>query len=176
MSGLLIDNAAALPFLFTEDLYFIDSGATAGLENPPPEKKPQPDEPPIADSIPFKFLGGNGKNFLILIDDKIHTLMNPAHQEMLLKVMTAKNMELADLAVVNIARYHSADLNDLKSALNCSSLVLFGVVPAQLGLVPFDLNKPHQTSGVKMLATYSLEEMRNNADKKREFWNVMKKF
>lgn len=124
----------------------------------------------------FEYQGDNNKYFLVLIDDKIHTRMNPVHLEMLLKVMNAKKLELRDLAILNINRYSEAKFNELKSFFSCSKLVLFGVSPAQIGLPSISLNKAGSAGSVKVLATYGLEDMRNNADKKREFWNIMKNF
>jgi hypothetical protein len=48
--------------------------------------------------------------------------------------------------------------------------------PTKIGLPEIALNKAGQKDTVKILATYGLEEMRNNPDKKREFWNIMKSF
>lgn len=131
-------------------------------------------EPSMAVQTDFEYQGDNNKYFLILIDDKIHTRMNPVHLEMLLKVMTAKKLELRDLAILNIGRYPDVNFTALKSFFSCSKLVLFGVQPEQIGLPKIKLNTTETKNNVKMLATYSLEEMRNSPEKKREFWNVMK--
>ena len=179
MSILLSQNQATLKMLFTDDIYFIqeDKGqipVQGPVIQPSLVEVPGKDEPELSASIEFEYQGENNKYFLVLIDDKIHTRMNPVHQEMLLKVMSAKKMELRDLAIVNINRYPEVKLNALKSFFSCSRLVMFGVVPAQIGMPSISQNKIESAGNIKVLATYSLEEMRNSADKKREFWNVMK--
>ena len=182
MSNLLSQNQSALKMLFTEDIYIIPE-----KEVIPPAQIPAPVEPVKADikvdnevSIPvkkdFEYLGDNNKYFLVLIDEKIHTRINPAHQEMLLKIMNAKKLELRDLAILNISRYPDAKFNELKSFFSCSKVLLFGVAPTQVGLPSINLNKASSAGTVKVLATHSLEEMRNSPDKKREFWNIMKNF
>jgi hypothetical protein len=182
MSDLLSQNQAALKMLFTEDIYLINN-----------EKKDVPVQPVIAEPIikpndtiqpevnvspitDFEYLGDNNKYFLILIEDKIHTRMNPAHQEILLKIMGAKKLELRDLAILNINRYPDIKFDALKNFFSCNRVVLFGITPTQIGLPAASLNKVNSVGTVKLLPTYSLEEMRNNDDKKREFWTVMKNF
>ena len=206
MSNLLSQDQAALKMLFTDDIYLIREEKTeiavpvikneSSLEL---EHKVQPEGIiPVNKKVPaedivrieekvenevntpvkkdFEYQGDNNKYFLVIIDDKIHTRMNPVHQEMLLKVMNAKKLELRDLAILNINRYPEAKFNGLKSFFSCNRLVLFGVSPAQIGLPSISVNKAGSAGIVKVLATYGLEEMRNSADKKREFWNIMKNF
>lgn len=168
--------------LFTDDLYLIDESPKA-LSAQPVKKEPiiKPDETiqsevNVSPGTDFEYLGDNNKYFLILIEDKIHTRMNPAHQEMLLKIMGAKKLELRDLAILNINRYPEIKFDALKNFFSCNRVVLFGVTPAQIGLPAAGINKASSAGSIKILPTYSLEEMRNNDDKKREFWNVMKNF
>lgn len=188
MSNLLSHNQAALKMLFTEDIYWIpESGSLATaqpdvitevkMESPvkPVEVSKDP-EVKISAPTDFEYLGENNKYFLVLIDDKIHTRINPVHQEMLLKVMSAKKLELRDLAILNVSRYPGLKFNDLKSFFSCSRILLFGVSPAEIGIPPVKANSIASAGTVKVLATFGLEEMRNDADKKREFWNVMKNF
>lgn len=188
MSNLLSHNQAALKMLFTEDIYFIRESVSMPVAQPeviaevkmatplkPVEESPKPEVKTSAQTD-FEYLGENNKYFLVLIDDKIHTRINPVHQEMLLKVMSAKKLELRDLAILNISRYPDLKFNALKTFFSCSRMLMFGVSPADIGIPPVKANTIGSAGTVKVLATYSLEEMRNDADKKREFWNVMKNF
>ena len=168
--------------LFTEDIYMIpEQEVMMPVHIPAPVEEVKAEikvesELSAAPKKDFEYLGDNNKYFLVLIDDKIHTRINPAHQEMLLKVMAAKKLELRDLAILNISRYPDAKFNELKSFFSCSKVLLFGVSPQEVGLPSINLNKAGTAGSVKVLATHSLEEMRNSPDKKREFWNVMKNF
>lgn len=188
MSNLLSQNQEALKILFTDDIYFIrkELPALPGNQNALPAQPLTQTPAAIADSVQaegripepvsFEYQGENNKYFLILIDDKIHTRMNPVHLEMLLKVMGAKKLELRDLAILNVNRYPGLKFNALKNFFSCNRLVMFGVSPELISMPPARLNKLESAGSVKVLITYSLEEMRNDADKKREFWNVMKNF
>ena len=204
MSNLLSRDQSALKMLFTEDIYLVqeDTKETPApilkpesiareevrtpLETPAPvEIKMQAEvkvpeitaQPEVSHaSTDFEYLGENNKYFLILIEDKIHTRINPVHQEMLLKIITAKKLELRDLAIVNMNRYPDTSLAALKSFFSPSRLLLFGVTPAQISLPAMALNKVGAAGNVKVLATYSLGEMEKSKEKKMEFWNIMKNF
>jgi len=181
MSNLLVQDQAALRMLFGEDLYLVSKKVSEASDVSDDKSNALKNPEPIQDTrktsaTEFEYLGDNNKYFLILINDPIHTRISQVHQEMLMKVMSAKKLELRDLAIVNISRYYEADFNALKAFFTCSKLVLFGMDPKKIGLPAFALNKTEQKGHVNILATYGLEEMRNSPDKKREFWNVMKNF
>ncbi|HUH34005.1 MAG TPA: hypothetical protein VLZ28_08615 [Daejeonella sp.] len=182
MSDLLSQNQAALKMLFTEDIYLVkeeEQDITVKPDKVEPVVEPEVTIQPEISASPktdFEYLGDNNKYFLILIEDMIHTRMNPAHQEMLLKIMGAKKLELRDLAILNINRYPEIKFDALKDFFSCNRVVMFGITPSQIGLPPAGINKVNSAGTVKLLPTYSLEEMRNNDDKKREFWTVMKNF
>jgi hypothetical protein len=181
MPQLLSHNPASLKMLFTEDIYLIQEREQIITQQKAPIEAVTGDQhiikaPDVEQTFSFDYVGDNNKYFLVLHDDQIHTRMNPVHQEMLLKVMAAKNLELRDLAIVNLSRYPNIKFDSLKNFFSCTRLALFGIQPSVLGINTLKLNKEQTVGSVKILATYSLEDMRNSADKKREFWNVMKAF
>ncbi|MES3016486.1 MAG: hypothetical protein V4721_01850 [Bacteroidota bacterium] len=185
MGKLITHNANALRFLMTEDLYDLgDADQTVISPTIPIEVK---SEPVISEVIPeskieeapnvsFNYLGENNRYFLIVVDDQTHRDLNSAHREMLMKIMAAKKLELRDLAILNLAQYPDSHFNQLKDFFSCNKLVLFGIDPQKLGLPVMGANQPGKHLDVKVLATFGLEEMAINTDKKREFWNVMKDF
>ena len=182
MPELLSREHAALRMLFTEELYVINDHVSKVPVSSNIQEIEKATDPILDDdskkvvATDFEYLGDNNKYFLILISDPIHTRINSVHQEMLVKIMSAKKLELRDLAIVNISRYHKANFTSLKAFFTCNRLVLFGVDPILIGLPAIALNKPEQKNSVHIMATYGLEEMRNSPDKKREFWNMMKNF
>ena len=181
MSNLLSSNPVSLKMLFTEDIYSIQEDNPAILKHDnPTEGDAREQNIPISNigkpTPIFEYLGENNKYFLVLHDDKIHTRINPVHQEMLLKVMAAKKLELRDLAIVNICRYPDLKFESLKTFFSCTRVVMFGITPSDLGLDTLKFNREQSADNVRILATYSLEDMRNSPEKKREFWNIMKSF
>jgi hypothetical protein len=178
MEKLITHNSTALRFLMTEDLYVFDAPVSqAG--NPVADVKTEP-VPEVKkeeqQKLSFDYLGENNRYFLILVDDPSQPVLNTPHKEMLMKIMAAKKLELRDLSIVNLAKYPGATFDDLKNFFTCSKLALFGVAPQRIGLPPLSANTPEKHLETRVLATFGLEEMSSNTDKKREFWNVMKDF
>jgi hypothetical protein len=132
--------------------------------------------PEIKKSLEFTYIGENNKYFLILIDDSTYKEINPIHKETLLKIMTAKGLVLRDLAVLNLNLFPNANVNELKEFFSCSKLVLFGINPQRISLPSISSNKVENHLNIKLFSTYSIDEMINDVNKKKEFWAIMKDF
>jgi hypothetical protein len=169
MEKLISRDRNTLRFLMTEDIYNI----------PDPVEKAERSADVVkenAEQINFDYSGENNRYFLVLHENKTQEKLSVAHEEMLTKIMAAKGMEMRDLAILNLDRYPKADFPRLKSFFTCSRIVLFGIDPQRIALPPITTNHPVSHSGVKILVTFSLEEMRDHTGKKRDFWTVMKDF
>ncbi len=178
MEKLITDNSNALRFLMTEDLYIFDETISQVVQAVPeprsePSQEIKKEEP---QEISFNYLGENNRYFLIVVDDKTHPSLNTPHREMLMKIMAAKKLEMRDLAILNLAKYSGTNFDQLKAFFSCNRITLFGIAPQVIGLPAIGANEPAKHLETKVLATFSLDEMSSNTDKKREFWNVMKEF
>ncbi|MGB4398708.1 MAG: hypothetical protein WBJ10_05020 [Daejeonella sp.] len=203
MEKLITHNINALRFLMNEDLYNLGDAvqvekvlvvselvavekesATIAVEK---ESEPVVVEKNVQGSVSeiaeeglkeasFDYIGENNRYFLIIVDDNTHKNLNTPHKEMLMKIMAAKKLELRDIAILNLAQYPDSTFGQLKDFFSISKAALFGINPQRLGLPPMGANQPEKQLDVKVLATFGLEEMSANTDKKREFWNVMKDF
>lgn len=201
MSNLLTKNSNALRLLMTEDLYILSE-----IVQLTPTKAPQPPvitnqlpadvpaqvipETPIQGSKEilaekpteaqknkeFNYLGENNKYFLILIDEPKQKDISSIHKETLLKIMSAKGMELRDLAVLNLNQYPGASFTDLKDFFSFNKIVLFGIDPQRIALSAQSSNQIVKQDTAKILCTYGIDEMIKDNNKKREFWSVMKNF
>jgi DNA polymerase III psi subunit len=168
MDTLKASNPLALPFLMTEDLYSVENEIAVFIENNIPEaSKPEP--------AFFEYLGENNKYLLLLVNDPQHQNINPKELETLVNILKAKKQELKDVAIVNLAKYPSATFDELKNFFACNALVLFGINPAQIKLDGVQSNQLINHQNTKVLATFSFAEMQTNTDKKRAFWDEMKK-
>ncbi len=184
MGKLVTQNVNALRFLMNDDLYDLgDVIQSHKLAVVPEEKIINPLTEPGYEvkkvelqAVSFNYLGENNRYFLIIVDDKTHADLNTPHREMLMKIMAAKKLELRDLAIVNLAKYPDSNFGQLKNFFSCSKIILFGIDPQTIGLPGTGANQPGKHLDIKVLATFGLEEMSSNTDKKREFWNVMKDF
>ena len=90
--------------------------------------------------------------------------------------MLAKGLTEKDLAIVNYANYPGVTFNELKAFFACTKIALLGINPQHLQLPPIAANQPETIQQVKVLTSYSIEEMQANETKKRQFWHVMKNF
>lgn len=201
MSNLLTQNSNALRLLMTEDLYILpenEQKIPAKTEQAPEissqkaNDAPAQLDPEIAlkqaeEVLPqiaveseknreFNYLGENNKYFLILFNEPNQKDISSIQKETLLKIMSAKGLELRDLAVLNLNQYPGVHYNDLKAFFSFNKIVLFGIDPQQISLSSQSSNQVVKQENAKILCTYSIDEMIKDTTKKREFWNVMKDF
>ncbi len=164
MAGLTTTDPIALALLMTDDLYRIEN------EAPPPLPQVVVAEPPA-----FHYLGENNAWFLVLVSDEHHPVADAATIDALERILKGKKMELRDVALLNVARHASVRFEHYREFFACNKLVLFGIPPQQIGLPAFGSNEISEHLGVKILPTYSFPEMAADEQKKRLFWNEMKK-
>lgn len=175
MPTLITDNPLALRILMDADLYAVDepqtaSDAPASLPGEAPPKQEEIVKRPVS----FNYLGENNKYFLILVDDASSEFCTPKTLEALTNILKAKQLELKDIALVNLAKHPNADFASMKAYFACSKVALFGINPAQIGLKGITSNQISTFDGVKVLATFNFAEMEEDVAKKRGFWSEMK--
>lgn len=195
MSDLLVTDNNALKFFMTEDLYILpekeeqkplDKVESVPATEPLIIQEARPAENPQSTSeaiksgakkeINFSYIGENNKYFLILIEDKKNAEISTIHKETLLKIMSAKGLEMRDLAILNLDKHPDVSFSDLKTYFSCNRIALFGIDPKRISLPSMSSNKVENYMDVKILATFSIDEMINDVAKKKEFWVVMKEF
>lgn len=178
MSELRAEHAVALQFLINEDLYLVDPLEQIVSVKTAPETGKTELSSPLSDTeiVAFDYLGENNKYFAILVNYEGHQYMAPKELEALQSILSAKKMELKDVALVNLNKYPAASFHQLKSFLACNRIVLFGINPQTLQLPSIASNQIGEHEGVKVLATYAFGEMMNDVEKKKAFWAVMKGF
>ena len=197
MSTLHTNESNALRLFMTEDIYILDQQPVSSeneikIEKPTAAEKvfitektaipempvaiPVPDSAVIKKPIEFSYLGENNKYFLILIDDAKNKEINSLQKETLLKIMSAKGLELRDLAILNLDQFPGTNITELKEFFSCSKMVLFGINPQRIELPPISSNKVENHANVMLFSTFSIDEMINDVTKKKDFWAIMKEF
>lgn len=178
MEKLITNNSNALRFLMSEDIYIVNENTLSNpislsevVNEPVPEITKEENQ-----NTSFNYAGENNKYFLIIFEDKANPELNSGHKEMLMKIMSAKGLEMRDLAILNLSKYPEANFSQLKDFFSCNRITLFGIDPQRIALPAIAANESVKHLDVKILASYSLEEMSISNDKKREFWAVMKNF
>jgi hypothetical protein len=130
---------------------------------------------PVEEPSYFEYLGDNNKYILILVSEPKHQYIEPKELETLTNILKGKKQELKDVAIVNLQKYPTATFGALRKFFVCSSVVMFGVDPAQIKIDGLKLNRVSDFQGSKVLATYRISEMLTDVEKKRAFWDEMKK-
>ena len=175
MSELKSTNPLALRYLITEDLYLLDDiPVTEHLKTEAAQPVENAPETPVKEFNGFDYLGENNKYFLLVVNEPSHKTMLPKELEALQSILSAKKMELKDVALLNLNNYPGATFVQMKSFFVCSKIVLFGISPQQIQLHSIPLNTPTDIQGTKILSTFSFSEMMDNLDKKKAFWAEMK--
>ena len=156
----------------------VDSISAQAVANEPVRDPRELIEMPVTSETTreFNYLGENNKYFLILFNEPNQKDISSIQKETLLKIMSAKGLELRDFAVLNLYQYPGVRFDDLKEFFNFNKIVLFGVDPQQIALSSQSANQIIKIDDANMLTTYSIDEMINDTTKKREFWKIMKDF
>lgn len=169
--SLLAKHPKALQFLFNEDLYHIEEKA---LESTQPESASLALLP--AEKPTFNYLGENNRFFVLLVNEPEHPHLAPAQLETLSKILQAKGLQMADVALVNLAKHPPCNFAQLHDFFSFNKLCLFGISPSNLGLPAMASNEPIAFERTHVLATFSIAEMQQTQHKKVAFWHVMKTF
>lgn len=181
METLKTENTLALSLLLDDDIYvFKDEIADAIQESAEhhseiaPEIRTQTE--PVKSTPVFNYMGENNKSVLIIVNDPESEHINQVDLIFLLKILSAKKLELKDIAILNLAKHQDYSLNNLKSFFACNSILTYGINPNILGIQGLTANALQEFDGVKFLGTWSLRQMVNDDNKKRTYWNVLKLF
>lgn len=166
-----------LAYLFNEDLYAVETPAKAltATKNPPEPAVSQLNAEPAREEV-FHYLGDNRRFVLVLVNYPDEKFLPEAEQAYLFKVLSAVNLQLDDVAILNYARYSDRKFRELKDFFAFNYLLLFGVSPQQLSLpgpiLPYHLGL---VDGVKVLAADPTEQFRPDNAKKKLLWGELQK-
>lgn len=122
----------------------------------------------------FNYMGGNNKNFVILLNYASEEHLPAEHLTALESMLKRKGYELADVAIVNVNRYSPVTLAGLAAAFSPVKLLIMGkdAMPQGIGNLP--LNQPVQGKKTNVLYSLSFAEMMSSNDNKKAFWDQMK--
>ena len=198
-----VDNPQAFRYIMQDEIYLLPKDkVTVAAALTVTEEQPLPDNAPIqvqveettpadtltpAIAIPqapqpvvetpktgFNYLGGNNKNFLILVNYHSEEHIAADHLAALQNILKRKELNLDDVAVLNVNKYAPVKLAELMSHFAPTRLVIMGAdsVPEGIGKLP--LNQPLQGKKTHVLYSFSFDEMMSSNDNKKTFWEHMK--
>ena len=123
----------------------------------------------------LKFLGGNGKHILLLVNNTDATFLPDSQLDFLSGIISACKLNIGDVAIVNLNALESTGRKNIPESLNSEIVVLFGIKSSVLEL-PFkipDFQVQHFKNR-KYLFAPELDAVKNDADLKRKLWEALK--
>jgi len=160
-----VENPAALRFIIDEDLYLlnIDKSAASIPASLHVETR----------AAEFNYIGGNKKNFLIIVHYADKEFIDDAHLTALENILKRKELNLDDVAILNMANHHNSTYEEVLTYFTPKRLLLMGekTLPHTIALV---LNQPRQLADCLALYSFSFDEMMTSNENKRVFWEQMK--
>jgi hypothetical protein len=129
---------------------------------------------PIQTPAPaYNYLGGNKKHFLILTHYAGEEFIAADHLAALQSILKRKEYELADVAIINVAKF-TTTIIDLVGYFKPEKLLILGeaAVPAGMGIPP--LNQHKKMKNGLLLRSFSFSEMMSSNENKKAFWEQVK--
>ncbi|MDB5156311.1 MAG: hypothetical protein JWR50_1018 [Mucilaginibacter sp.] len=185
------ENPAALRFILQDDVYLLPNDKTVikSAGNPPvaeaesgPVSTPKiepvtpPKNEPIVETpaIQFNYLGSNKKRFLITTHYTDQEFIAADHLTALQNILKRKAHDIDDVAILNVSKNNANNFDELLNYFKPTKLLLLGkeAVPAKMEALT--LNQPKQLAGCMALYSFSFDEMMDNTEYKKAFWEQMK--
>ena len=162
-----------IALLFKNSLVEIDSKTQ---ESPKPDIKVsiEKNSDPVVSE--WKYLGENKKKTLIVVRYKDAVHLPDKQLSFLTKLLTACNLNLADVAIFNFQNHDAARFNDIINYFNPKAVLLFETKPNQFGMpmnFPDFQVQPHKDA--VYVSSPSLETIEPNKDLKGKLWICLKK-
>jgi len=162
-----VENPLAFRFIMQDDIYLLN-------KDKPLHNAPIP--PSIIETAPvsFNYLGGHQKRFLVIVHYPELEFIADNHLTALQSILKRKELRIDDVAIFNIANHNKTSFADLIDFFSPRKLLLLGerALPAGIGTLP--LNKPAAFGNCTALLSFSFDEMMDNTENKKAFWEQVK--
>lgn len=163
-----IENPAAFSFIMHDEIYLLNNDKTGYSVNT--TTLPTVQTPPLN----FNYLGGDKKNFLVMVHYTTAQFINDTHLTALENILKRMQYSLDDVAIFNIATYAGVTFEQLMEFFKPQKLLLLGENAIPAGTQPLVFNKLEQLNNCNTLFSFGFDEMMNNNENKKVFWEQMK--
>jgi hypothetical protein len=173
MPAQLTSDPEALRLFFTEDIYLIpdeEIQKEAIIENKSPN--PAPEVEKVTENT-FNFLGGNGRNILVLMNDPIHPEGNTGDMAFLWRILGAIKLTVQDCAVLNVYHHPGTDFNALATFFKPQAFLSFGVDAVSLGLPRQDSSALIQHNNIHLICSPPLAAIGADVALKTLLWKSL---
>jgi hypothetical protein len=162
-----IETPVALRFIMQDDIYLLPADKTK-LVSKPAELEIE------TQKIDFNYLGENKKNFLVISYYADQEFIAEGHLAALESILKRKEYFLDDVAILNKFTYPDTDFNDLQAHFNPQKILVLGKNALLANMEVLTLNQPKKIAGAMVLYSFSFDDMMDNTDHKKAFWEQMK--
>ena len=193
-----VENPAAFRFLLEDELYLLNADkllydkitepelTTAEPSSPIIEQitpRPATTSPALAAEpqpvIPtpaagFKYKGQNLKNFLVLTSYSTDEFIKAEHLTALENILKRKELSPDDVAIFNLANFSETKFSQLKTFFKPTKVLVLGGNALPQDIKVLKPNKPVTSNGITVLYSYSFDEMMDNVEYKKTFWELVK--
>ena len=130
-------------------------------------------------TTPVGFLGNNSRNVLIFVEYPLEQYLPAEQLDFLIVILKACQLNIGDIAIVNLAKAHPT-LPEIIKQLLPSSILLFGIDPSP---IPYASQPAHfeisLVDGIQVIGAPELEQLnqKNNESRvlKTKLWNSLKR-
>ncbi len=159
-------NATLMSSLYKRVLVAIPTAGPSGKTGPRPEEAAE------APDHGIRYLGNHRQRVTVLVNNPEHTFMPENHLALLTKILSACQMNMGDVAVVNVAA--GPPTERIPALLGSRKVILFGTEPGK----ELTLFEPYPSGGIHYLAAPSLDELSSDTAEgkqlKARLWTGLK--
>lgn len=173
-----LENPLAYSFIMQDDVFllkndkaFYDTPVVVEPEQTVPEVPAPVVETPV---LRFNYFGKHKKSFLVISHYTDADFLHPNHFTALENTLKRLDYTMDDIAILNLANYPKATAEQLFTFFAAKKLLILGGQALPTDLEKPLLNKITLYSGAALLFTYSFNEMMDNNEYKKAFWEQMK--
>jgi len=123
----------------------------------------------------FKYLGGNQKSVLILVNDSSYDVSTEQGRELLRKIVKAIELSTPDFALLNYANHIGASFSELRTFFKPRILLSFGVATTDLSLNFIWQNEIIHHEEIRMIFAPNLHVLDADLAGKKLLWGNLKK-
>lgn len=171
------EDYSFLTNLITEDIYYI-----------PPKRHQSPEEKTVMavtedrdmeavdknDIKNIKYAGQNLKGILVLVNERNQQFLSRQNEDFLKKVLLAINIDLDDIALVNLAGMDEAQMEAIKTFPHRLRFCFMEKIPDILMETELKLYENSMHDGNKILWCDPLGPISNNKELKIKLWQQLK--
>ncbi len=172
-------NKAFLKEFLDEEIYVIEENPSASL-SPKDEANPKIDEEKKLtqvhepqesyESQGLSYKGGNDKGIAILVHSKYETFINETNEQFLLKVLSAVDLSIEDVAIINIETQLQLSIEQLRES-GFNVCLIFGELSVAREHNRYEVIK---NAGLTLLNCDSLTDISGNIALKKSLWTSLK--